>query len=86
MHSALSWASFSGRQQRQSLHLHNIRGTLTTTALDGLQLASQLRGQDFKDPSIGVLVDERPVEVEDDKLLSGHVDIRGYWLGYEVVE
>ena len=51
---------------------HDIGSALTTATLDNLELASQLGRQDFEDPSIGVLVHERPVKVKDDKLFSGH--------------
>lgn len=53
-------------------HSHHVRSTLTSSALDGLQLATQLGRQHFEDPSVGVLVHERPIEIEDDKLLSWH--------------
>ena len=55
---------------KSRLYSHDIRGTLTATALDGLQLSSKLGAQDFEDESVRVLVDERPIKVEHDELFS----------------
>lgn len=51
--------------------VHDIGSALTTAALDGLQLSSELGAQDFEDVSVRVLVDEGPVKVEDDELFAG---------------
>jgi hypothetical protein len=44
---------------------HNIRSTLRPSRLSRLQNPSQLGRKHLKYPSIGVLIDERPVKVED---------------------
>jgi hypothetical protein len=64
---------------------HDIRGTLTPTALDGLQLSSELGAQDLKDESVRVLIDEGPIKIENNELFSGHiVEGAGYYRGGEV--
>ena len=71
-----AWSLMSaGFKPLRASGLHNIGSALTTAALDSLELASQLGGQDFEHPSIGVLVDKRPVEVKDDKLFAGHYEM-----------
>jgi hypothetical protein len=51
-------AAMSTRNLYPSADSHDIRGALTPTALDGLQLSSELGAQDLEHESIRVLVDK----------------------------
>jgi len=53
-----------------SVHSHDVRGTLASTSLDRLQLASKFGAEDFEDEPVGILVYKGPVKVEHYELLS----------------
>lgn len=56
--------------------VHDIRCTLNTRLgrFSGLQLPPQFRREHLKYPAVGILVNEGPVEVEDDELFLRHLN------------
>jgi hypothetical protein len=53
-----------------SVRSHDVRGTLASTSLDSLQLASKFGAEDFEHEPVGILVYKGPVKVEHYELLS----------------